>query len=454
MRVWGQLVVIALLGGAGAGAWYANKEGYLEPYRGLINQVPGVSSVLPPPPAQMAQGGQAGARGPGAGAAAPGGRGGPAGGGAPPVVEVAAVKTGRIVETREAVGTVRAFESIMVTAKVAGVIERIEFQEGARVKAGDVLVSLDAQERKADIEAANAESRRASALRNEVATRLDRARQLRSSGAGTEAQVDDLTAQVRTLESAIASAEARRKAAEARLEDLIIRAPFAGRVGTRSVSLGAYIAPGTRITSLDDLTQVRLDFSVPENLLARLNVGQIVKAKAAAFRDRVFEGKVAVIDTRVDPVTRTVRLTADFPNGDETLKPGMFLSVALEVTNNDSAVVVPEEAVVSEGLRHVVYPVKDNKVERRVITIGQRQNGQVEVVEGLQPGETIVVLGLQRVRPGATVNPRPVGAQPTPAQPTPAARREPTTQPAAQPAATPARSTINPVGAANAAERG
>ncbi len=453
MRVWGQLVVIALLGGAGAGAWYANKEGYLEPYRGLINQVPGVSTVLPPPPAQMAQGDQAGARGPGGGgapgAAGPGGRGGPAGGGAPPVVEVAAVKTGRIVETREAVGTVRAFESIMVTAKVAGVIERIEFQEGARVKAGEVLVSLDAQERKADIEAAIAESRRASALRNEVATRLDRARQLRSSGAGTEAQVDDLTAQVRTLESAIASAEARRRAAEARLEDLIIRAPFAGRVGTRSVSLGAYIAPGTRITSLDDLTQVRLDFSVPENLLARLKVGQIVKANAAAFRDRVFEGKVAVVDTRVDPVTRTVRLTADFQNGDEALKPGMFLSVALEVTNNDSAVVVPEEAVVSEGLRHVVYPVKDNKVERRVIRIGQRQNGQVEVVEGLQPGETIVVLGLQRVRAGATVNPRPVGAQPVPA-----ARREPGAQPAAQPAATPARSTINPVGAANAAERG
>jgi membrane fusion protein (multidrug efflux system) len=362
------------------------------------------------------------------------------------VVEVDTVKTGRIVETREAVGTVRAFESITVGARVAGIVDKIEFQEGQKVKAGDLLVSLDALERRADIEAAVAESRRASAQRNEVATRLDRAQALRRTGAGTEAQVDDLTAQVRTLESAIASAEARRRAAEARLEDLVIRAPFAGRVGTRSVSLGAYVAPGTRITTLDDLSKIRLDFSMPENLLGRLKEGQVVRAKAAAYRDRAFEGKVSIIDPRVDPVTRTARLTAEFPNPDEALKPGMFLSVGLEVTANDNAVVVAEEAVVSEGLRHVVYPVKDNKVERRVIRIGQRQNGKVEVLEGLQAGETIVVLGLQRVRPGATVSPRPVGAQPSPP---PAARREPGTQPGAQPA----RSALNPVNTANAAER-
>src|ERR687889_150802 len=144
MRVWGQLVVIAALGGLGYGAWYANKTGQLEPYRAYINEVPGLSRVLPPPaPQASAQaGGQPAARGQG---------GGRSGGGAPPVVEVDTVKTGRIIETREAVGTVRAFESIMVTAKVAGIIDRIEFEEGQKVKAGDVLVSLDAVERRADI---------------------------------------------------------------------------------------------------------------------------------------------------------------------------------------------------------------------------------------------------------------------------------------------------------------
>jgi membrane fusion protein (multidrug efflux system) len=343
------------------------------------------------------------------------------------------------------VGTVRAYESIMVTAKVAGIIGEIGFEEGQKVKAGDMLVQFDAAERRAAIEQTAAEANRAQALRNEVAIKLERAQALRRTGAGTEAQVEDLTAQMKSLEGAIASAQAQRKAAEARLEELTLRAPFAGRVGTRSVSLGAYVAPGTRITSLDDLSRVRLDFAVPENLLGRIKPGQTVTAMAAAYQGRTFKGTVSTIDPRVEQTTRTARLTAEFDNPDEALKPGMFLSVALEVSANDNAVVVPEEAIVSEGLRHVVYPVKDNKVERRVIQLGQRQGGKVEVVEGLKAGETIVVLGVQRVRPGAEVIARPLGSSAPTAQPVPAANRQ-----------QPSRSSLNvphAIGSAQAAER-
>jgi membrane fusion protein, multidrug efflux system len=414
MRVSGQLAVIAVLGAAGFGGWYAYKEGHLA-------NAPVIGSYFAQP-AQQAGGG--GRRGPGG----------------PPTVEVDTVGTGRVVETREAVGTVRAFESITVTAKVAGIIATIGFDEGQTVKAGDVLVTLDAQERRADIEQATAEINRAAAQRNEVATRLDRAQALRRTGAGTEAQVEDLTAQIKTLESAMASAEAQKRAAEARLEDQIIRAPFAGRVGTRSVSLGAYVSPGTRITSLDDLSKVRLDFAVPERLLGRLEPGQTVNAVSTAYPGRVFRGAVTTIDPRVDQTTRTVRLMAEFDNPDEALRPGMFLSVALEVTTKDDAILVPEEAIVSEGLRQIVYPVKDGKVERRVIKIGQRQNGKAEVVEGLQAGETIVVLGIQRVRPGAEVIARPVGS--------PAAQQDTPPQPRAEPS----RGSLSPVGSANAAE--
>jgi membrane fusion protein (multidrug efflux system) len=327
---------------------------------------------------------------------------------------------------------------------VAGIVGEIGFNEGQKVKAGDMLVQFDAAERRAEIEQTVAEASRAEALRNEVAIKLERAQALSRTGAGTGAQVDDLTAQMKSLEGSIASARAQRRAAEARLEDLTIRAPFAGRVGTRSVSLGAYVAPGTRITSLDDLSKVRLDFAVPENLLGRLKSGQTVNATSAAYKGRIFKGSVSTIDTRVDQTTRTARLTAEFDNPDEALKPGMFLSVALEVSTRDDAVVVPEEAVVSEGLRHVVYPVKDSKVERRVITIGQRQGGKVEVVDGLKAGETIVVLGVQRVRAGAEVVARPVGSG-APAAPVPAATRE-----------QPSRSSLNvpqAIGAAQAAER-
>jgi membrane fusion protein (multidrug efflux system) len=403
MRVSGQLAVIALLGAAGFGGWYAYQGGYFS------NQ---------PASEQSASSGARANRG---------------GSSGPATVEVDTVKTGRIVEIREAVGTVRAYESITVTSRVAGVIEEIGFEEGQKVKAGDVLVQLDAAERRADIDQAVAEANRAVAQRNEIGIKLERAQALNRTGAGTSAQVEDLTAQMKSLEGAIASAQAQRKAAEARLEDMTIRAPFNGRVGTRSVSLGAYIAPGTRITSLDDLSKVRLDFAVPENLLGRLEPGQPVRATSSAYRGRTFAGKVSTIDPRVDQATRTARLTAEFDNPDEALKPGMFLAVSLEVSSNDEAVVVPEEAIVSEGLRHVVYPVKDNRVERRVITIGQRQGGKAEVVEGLQAGETIVILGVQRVRPGAEVIARPLGSSAS----------EPQAAPAANNRQQPSRSSLN-----------
>src|SRR6478735_98088 len=422
MRLSGQLAVIAVLGAAGAGGWYAYQGGYLA-------KAPVIGGYFASPAPQAGAGGGAGRRG------APVG---------PASVEVDTVKTGRIVEVRESVGTVRAYESITVTAKVAGIVGEIGFAEGQKVKAGDMLIQFDAAERRAEIEQTNAEASRAEALRNEVAIKLERAQALSRTGAGTGAQVEDLTAQMKSLEGSIASARAQRKAAEARLEDLIIRAPFDGRVGTRSVSLGAYVAPGTRITSLDDLSKIRLDFAVPENLLGRLKPGQTVNATSAAYRERTFKGTVATIDPRVDQTTRTARLTAEFDNADEALKPGMFLSVALEVSTKDDAVVVPEEAIVSEGLRHLVYPVKDSKVERRVITIGQRQGGKVEVVDGLKAGETIVVLGVQRVRPGAEVVARPVGSG-APAAPVPAANRE-----------QPSRSSLNvpqAIGSAQAAER-
>ena len=383
MRWAGQLAVVAVLGVTGYAGWYAYRGGYLA-------QIPGLSAYAPAAPGTAPQ--QAPQT-------------------PPPVVDVDTVRTAAIVETREAVGTVRAFESIVVTAKAPGTVQAITFEEGARVKAGDELLRLDADERRADIEQAVAEMRRAAAQRDETRVRLERATALRRTGAGTEAQVADLSAQLATLDSAIASAGARRKAAEARLDDLTIRAPFAGRLGSRAVSVGAYVSPGTRITTLDDLSRVRLDFSVPENILATLKVGRTVRALSAAFGERMFEGRVTLIDPRIDPVTRTAKLTAEFPNPDEALKPGMFLSVALEVTNKPNAVVVPEEAIVGEGLRHLVFVVKDDRtIDRRVVRIGQRQSTVVEILDGVKPGETIVVRGVQRVRPGMTVAPRPVTA--------------------------------------------
>lgn len=383
MRVSSQIAAIALIGG---GAWLGwSQWGTIAPY---VAQVPGLASLAPAKPATPAAN---------AGRAAP----------PPMMVEVATIGTGAIIEISEAVGNTRAFESVTLTAKVSGTVEQISFTEGQTVKAGDELIRLDVAERRADLEAARAAISTSRAQRAETGQKLERAQALRKTGAGTEAQVADLTLQLRTVETAIAAAEARERAAAARLEDLSIRAPFDGRVGLRQVSLGALVDNKVAVTTLDDVSRMRLDFSVPETLVTKVAVGAPVKASSLAYPGRAFEGTVAVIDTRIDPVTRSAKVTALIPNADAALKPGMFMNVSLQVASRLDAVMAPEEAVIAEGPRQIAFLIRDGKVERRVVTIGQRQQGQVEILAGLAVGDVIVVRGVQRIRQGMPVQTKP-----------------------------------------------
>ncbi len=401
MRWYGQLAVAGVLA---VGAYTASKN-----WASVQTYLPEpILAVLKPlfPVAQPA--GQAAG-----GAPRPGG----AGGGQVPVVEVVPVATGVITEISEAVGTTRAFESVMITARISGNVEAVSFSEGATVKAGDELLRLDSAERRADHEGAKASITQEEAKRNELRTKLDRAIQLRRSGAGTEALVDDLTAQVKTSDSAVQNALAKERGALARLNDVVVRAPFAGRVGMRQLSVGSFLDTRTPITTLDDISKVRLDFQVPENLLARIKTDAAIKASSVAFGDRKFDGRVAVIDTRIDPLTRSVKLTAIVDNPDLALRPGMFMNAWLEVAKREQALLIPEEAIVGEGPLQIAFAVKDNKVERRIIKIGQREGGKVEILEGLALGDQVVVRGLQRVRGGLTVNARPLGSVPIGTQP-------------------------------------
>lgn len=388
MRVKTQLAVI-VLGGAVYFGW--QQWPAIAP---IAAKVPGLAFLAPKAP-----------KAPDAPTGAPGGRG--PGSGPPPVVEVTTIGTGPIIEMTEAVGNTRAFESVTLTAKVTGTVEKISFTEGQFVKAGDELVRLDVAERRADLEAARAAIATTRAQRDETSQKLERAQQLRRTGAGTEAQVADLTLQLRTIETNIAAAEARERAASARLDDLIIRAPFDGRVGLRQISLGALVDSKVAVTTLDDVSRMRLDFSVPETVVGKVAIDAPVKSGSLAFPGRVFEGRVAVIDTRIDPLTRSAKVTAILPNPDSVLKPGMFMNVSLQIAARENAVLAPEEAVIAEGPRQIAFIVKEGRIERRVVTIGQRQEGRVEILQGVAAGEVIVVRGVQRVRQGMPVQTRP-----------------------------------------------
>ncbi len=346
-----------------------------------------------------------------------------AGRGVPPVlVEVTRVGKGRVEETVEAVGSLRANESVVISPKIAGIVESIAFTEGTNVKAGDELLRFDTDERRADLEAARLAIATARSQRDELAQKLARARTLRESGAISIATVNDLTTQVKTLETAIAGAEARERSASARLDDLILRAPFSGRVGLRLVSKGAFVDTKIAITTLDDLSQMKLDFSVPETALARMVPGAKIHARAAAFPGKAFEGILSVLDTRIDPGTRSAKATALLPNLDQTLRPGMFMNVEIRVAERPDAVMVPEEAVLAEGARQIAFTVVDGKIDRRVVEIGQRQAGKVEVKSGLKEGEILVVRGVQRVRAGMPVQTRALDGAGGPEAKTPAAK--------------------------------
>jgi len=180
-------------------------------------------------------------------------------------------------------------------------------------------------------------------------------------------------------------------------------APFSGKIGLRRVSVGALVQPGTVITTLDDIDTIRLKFSVPETLLSSLRPGLEVEAQATAFPGRTYKGTITSIDSRVDQITRAVEIRADIPNPDGSLKPGMFMSYKLALQRRENAVLVPEEALLSEGTRHYVFVVADGRTSKREVKVGERSTGEAEVLSGLKPGEVVVVAGIQKVRNGTAV---------------------------------------------------
>ncbi len=289
----------------------------------------------------------------------------------------------------EGLGTARANESVEIRPQITETLTAIHFTEGARVDAGQILVELEDAQALAAVAAAKA------ALVDSE-SKYARAQELFRSELVSEAELEPLAARRDADRAAL-------DAAEARLAETVVRAPFAGRVGLRRVSLGSLVGPSVVITTLDDTETMNVDFDVPETALSRLAPGLPIEATSAAWPDTVFAGRVETVDTRVDRVSRTVAVRARMPNPKGLLRPGMFLSV--RVRGEDAEVlVVPEQALVPEQSRQFVFVVgQGNAVEKREVRVGRRRVGQVEIVHGLGADERVVIEGTQKVRPGMVV---------------------------------------------------
>ncbi|ALM52017.1 hypothetical protein BJB45_05415 [Halomonas huangheensis] len=291
----------------------------------------------------------------------------------------------------ESLGTLKANESVILSATVTEIISTINFEGGEQVKQGDVLVRLDDTQEEADL-------RSAQALRQERQNAVNRLTQLQSRNLAPRADVEDSRAQLQQVEADIQSLEAL-------LANYTIRAPFDGVVGVRRVSVGTLITPGTELATLDDVSSMKLDFQVPEVRLGVLSQGLPLNATTTAYPDQVFEGEIATIDSRVDPVSRSIQVRAVLDNSAGVLKPGMLMRVTIARSPRE-ALVIPESAVVPQGQRKRVWVITDTEqgtIEQRDIEVGSRREGEVEVTAGLEAGELVVTHGADRLHSAATI---------------------------------------------------
>lgn len=289
----------------------------------------------------------------------------------------------------EALGTLSADESVTLSTTVTDIIAEINFSDGEQVEAGRLLIRLEDAEEQAQLRASQA-------LREERRNASNRSSQLQERNLAARADVEDSQSRLRQAEADI-------QAIEAQLANYQIKAPFSGRVGFRNISVGALVTPGMNLVTLDKLDVMKLDFSVPEVFLGRLSPGLMLNATTAAYPDDIFSGEIATIGTRVDPVTRSINVRAELDNADGRLRPGMLMEVVVQQHVRDT-IVIPEAAIEPSGDRHFVMLIEQGddatRLTRREIVIGERRNGEVEILEGLSAGDLIVVHGLQLARDG------------------------------------------------------
>jgi membrane fusion protein (multidrug efflux system) len=315
--------------------------------------------------------------------------GGPPGGMGQTTVTVAVVSREMLADDVESVGTAQANESLNLTAKVSDTVTAIHFNDGGFVEQGDVLVELTS-----NAEAARLAEARAS--ETDARRQYDRLRSLIETNLISQTDLDDARTRWET-------AEARLEGVIANMDDRLIRAPFTGILGFRNISEGSLVTPNTVITTLDDISTIKLDFNIAEVYLAQLQPGQTITANSIVYRGQEFQGIVTSIGSRVDTSTRSVQVRAEIDNTDGLLRPGMLLTVGLTLNPRD-AVVVPEAAVVPSQGRQYVFVIDEESVARRVeVQLGRRRPGQVEIVSGVVPGQRVVTQGIAQVRPGSRV---------------------------------------------------
>jgi multidrug efflux system membrane fusion protein len=330
-------------------------------------------------------------------------------GNVPPPTPVATAKAAAeaVPQSLEAIGTLMAVHQVTISPQVDGKVVALKFESGQEVKQGDVLVQLDDASERADLATYQAQARLATA-------NLARAKQLAVKQFGSKQDVD-------VQQSTLDQANAGIAKSQTEIGYKLIKAPFAGQLGTRQINLGQYLAAGTAIVTLTDLDNLYVDFTLPEQDRTLLSTGQQIELRFDAFKDRVFQAQIASIDPQVDPNMRAVKVRGELANPDHVLQPGIFARVDVVLPPQPDVVTLPETAIDYTVYGDSVYLVKEGKdkdgkpladkdgkpqlvAEQTFVTVGQRFNGKVAVTKGVSPGDLVVVGGQLKLHNGASVS--------------------------------------------------
>lgn len=297
-----------------------------------------------------------------------------------------------------AVGTLTAVRGVEVASETAGKIVEIPFRSGAVVESGEILFRLADAEDRAQVRELEAEARLAEIER-------DRQRRLRVQGVNSQADVD-------TAESRLDQVQARAEAARARLEKKTVRAPFDGRTGIIRTDLGEFVEAGHHLVTLQTLDPIYLDFSVPQQRLDDISVGQEVDLSVDTVPGITFSGVVEAISPRIDRHTRNVPIRARVDNDGERLRPGMFVSAAIRLDERENVITVAQTAISFSPYGETVFVVREMSdddgetykvVEQRFVRTGERRGDQIAVIDGVEAGETVVTAGQIKLRDGTRV---------------------------------------------------
>ncbi|EGM78458.1 RND family efflux transporter, MFP subunit [Rheinheimera sp. A13L] len=305
------------------------------------------------------------------------------------LVNTQIVSPSSLVRQVTSLGTALANESVQIVTNNSDYLTALHINEGQRVEKGQLIAQLnDVEERArvAELSASLLDQKR----------QLNRVKNLAKTQATAQSLLDEQQTRVNTTQAQL-------DAVKARLNEMTIRAPFSGVLGLRQVSEGAYLTSGTVLTTLDDLNLIRLEFSIAEYYLAQLKPGMKVNSSSVAYPGKVFTGQIKAIDTRLDPVTRSVKVHALVPNEQLELRPGMLLNVSVTL-DELQALQISEKAIVPLQNKHYVFVVnKDNSVTQTEVQLGQRMPGLVEIVSGLNAGDEVVIEGTTKIRSGSLI---------------------------------------------------